>query len=430
MVALTIGMATYNDFDGVYFTLQALRLYQNLDDVELLVVDNYGCDDTKRFVEQEAHGRYVRATDVIGTSPAKNRVFVEARGKAVLCCDSHVLFVPKAIARLKAYYRKHPKCIDLLQGPLLADNFTYVSTHLQPTWNRQMWGGWATDPRGADPHGKPFEIWAQGMGVFSCRCKAWPGFNPAFRGFGGEEGYIHEKFRQRGGRALCLPWLRWVHRFSRPKGNAYPLSTEAKLRNYLIGHVELGLDVEPVLEHFAHHLRPEALARVREEVLGERGGTGRAKKTRKPKKKAMAAPVTSAALNGRARVVDGGVADAAAGAAGDTPVALLFGPGATISAEEMSGGRAFPLLPRDAGEPEADHVARVSRLIDAAMAGGATHLLVPTALADWLGDHPHVRDYFAASHELAAASMETGFLFILRQPEARVDVGQAATHDD
>ena len=43
MVALTIGMATYNDFNGVYFTLQALRLYQDLRDTELLVVDNYGC---------------------------------------------------------------------------------------------------------------------------------------------------------------------------------------------------------------------------------------------------------------------------------------------------------------------------------------------------------------------------------------------------
>src|SRR5690348_12228659 len=36
---LTIGMATYNDFDGVYFTLQALRLYQDLEHVELLVID-------------------------------------------------------------------------------------------------------------------------------------------------------------------------------------------------------------------------------------------------------------------------------------------------------------------------------------------------------------------------------------------------------
>ena len=36
---LTIGMPTYKDFDGVYFTIQALRMYHDLNDVELLVVD-------------------------------------------------------------------------------------------------------------------------------------------------------------------------------------------------------------------------------------------------------------------------------------------------------------------------------------------------------------------------------------------------------
>ena len=41
MVALTIGMATYKDFDGVYFTLQALRFYQDMSDTEFLVVDTY-----------------------------------------------------------------------------------------------------------------------------------------------------------------------------------------------------------------------------------------------------------------------------------------------------------------------------------------------------------------------------------------------------
>jgi hypothetical protein len=46
MVALTIGMATHNDFDGVYFTFQATRLNQDVEDTELLVVDNYGCETT------------------------------------------------------------------------------------------------------------------------------------------------------------------------------------------------------------------------------------------------------------------------------------------------------------------------------------------------------------------------------------------------
>src|SRR5215212_6288007 len=241
-VALTIGMPTYNDFDGVYFTLQALRLYEDLEDTELLVVDNYGCETTQAFVEG-INGRYVLATDAVGTAAAKNRVFAEAWGEAVLCCDSHILFAPGAIARLKAYYRDHPDSRDLLQGPIVYDDLQTISTNFEPMWRGQMWGIWATDPRGVDPDGEPYEIWGQGMGVFSCRKSAWVGFNPAFRGFGGEEGYIHEKFRQAGARCLCLPWLRWVHRFARPTGVPYPALLHDKVKNYIIGHTQLWLDL-------------------------------------------------------------------------------------------------------------------------------------------------------------------------------------------
>lgn len=158
MVALTIGMATYNDFDGVYFTLQALRLYQDLEDTELLVVDNYGCDATRTIVKHWVNGRYIRATELVGTAAPRDRVFREARGKAVLCCDSHILFVPGAIAKLKAYYRKHPETIDLLQGPLLHDDLRNISTHFEPVWSEQMWGVWGNDPRGSKLKEEPFDI--------------------------------------------------------------------------------------------------------------------------------------------------------------------------------------------------------------------------------------------------------------------------------
>jgi Sec-independent protein translocase protein TatA len=270
VVALTIGMATYNDFNGVYFTLQALRLYQDLRDTELLVVDNYGCPNTKRLVEGWVHGaRYLLAKEVRGTAAAKERVFREARGEAVLCCDSHVLFATGAIRRLKEYYREHPDCPDLLQGPLVYDDLETMSTHFEPVWRGEMWGIWATDPRGQDPEGEPFEIPMQGMGAFSCRKDAWPGFNPMFRGFGWEEGYIHEKFRRAGGRCLCLPWLRWTHRFGRPAGIEYPLTVEEKLRNYLIGHAELGWDPSPVLSHFSEILPEDHVVAVAAEVLEE-----------------------------------------------------------------------------------------------------------------------------------------------------------------
>ncbi len=267
MVALTIGMATYNDFDGVYFTIEALRLYHDLSDTELLVIDNFGCEHTRRFVEGLPDARYILATDVQGTAAPRDLVFREARGEAVLCCDSHVVFAPGAIARLRAFYRDHPGTCDLLQGPLVYDDLRSISTHFEPVWREQMWGIWATDQRGLDPDSEPFEIPMQGLGAFSCRKAAWPGFNPAFRGFGGEEGYLHEKFRQRGGRCLCLPWLRWVHRFGRPSGVPYPLTIDEKFRNYIIGHTELGLDLAPVRSHFAEFLREERLDALTTEAL-------------------------------------------------------------------------------------------------------------------------------------------------------------------
>ena len=67
-------------------------------------------------------------------------------------------------------------------------------------WSSGMYGVWGSDPRPPIRLAKPFEIDLQGLGVFACRKAAWPGFNPTLRGFGGEEGYIHEKFRRAGGR--------------------------------------------------------------------------------------------------------------------------------------------------------------------------------------------------------------------------------------
>ena len=110
----------------------------------------------------------------------------------------------------------------------------------------------------------------QGLGVFSCRKDAWPGFNPLFRGFGGEEGYLHEKVRQRGGRTLCLPWLRWGHRFGRPSGVPYPVLLHDKVRNYVIGHTELGLDLQPIWDHFSGRLSRQQFEEMAVEALAEK----------------------------------------------------------------------------------------------------------------------------------------------------------------
>jgi hypothetical protein len=274
---LTVGMATYRDFDGVYFTLQALRLYQDMEGVELLVVDNFGCEATRAFVEGPAGGRYIPAPQPVGTSAPRDLVFREARGEGVLCIDSHVLLAEGVLGRLKRFYREHPNCTDLLQGPLVGDDLNGLSSHCDPVWHEQMWGIWALDPRvQQQPDGEPFDIPMQGLGLFSCRRAAWPGFHPGFRGFGGEEGYIHQKFRNLGRRCLCLPWLRWVHRFGRPAGVPYPIRLKDRITNYLIGHREVGLDETPVLEHFRGSASEveilEALADA-DAVLPRPGGT-------------------------------------------------------------------------------------------------------------------------------------------------------------
>ena len=77
---LTIGLPTYDDFDGVYFTLQALKAYHDLQDVELLVVDTkpQACNDTKNTC-LAVGGSYYHRPDCQGTAPAKNAVFELAK---------------------------------------------------------------------------------------------------------------------------------------------------------------------------------------------------------------------------------------------------------------------------------------------------------------------------------------------------------------
>ncbi len=252
---LTIGMATYDDYDGAYFSLQALRLYHPE------ILDRHRISrprqSSRRAVLRRAerpgkqHSQLpVRAARCWQGTTVKHLVFEEAAGEFVLCIDSHVFIVPGAIKRLLDYVDAHPGTKDLLQGPLLYDDLKTAATHFRPEWRGGMYGFWDLDQRGNDPDAPPFEIPMQGAGLFACRRAVWPGFNPLFRGFGGEEGYIHEKFRQNGGRALCLPFLRWVHRFQRPLGVPYHNSWEDRIRNYLIGFNELGIPTTEMETHF------------------------------------------------------------------------------------------------------------------------------------------------------------------------------------
>jgi hypothetical protein len=293
---LTIGMAHFDDFDGVYFSIQALRMYHELDDVEIIVVDNSPDSNhgksVKNLMNWIPNSKYIEMKESTGTTQTRQRVFNEASGDAVLCMDCHVLLDKDAILKLIEFYKSNPDTKNLYSGPMLYDNLKNFTTHFNLYWRSEMWGTWGSAYKcscgniysknnegkactmelhpqtivdnkcscgetltfsyelGTNPNDEPFEIPAQGLGLFTCMKHAWLGFNPDMRGFGGEEGYIHEKFRQAGHKAICLPFLRWLHRFGRPDGVKYPLTRHNKVRNYVLGFSELGLVLEPVRTHF------------------------------------------------------------------------------------------------------------------------------------------------------------------------------------
>jgi hypothetical protein len=75
--------------------------------------------------------------------------------------------------------------------------------------------------------------------------------------------------------------------------------------------------------------------------------------------------------------------------------------------------RDFPLVERLRGESKANHLARLVRLVNAAISSGGTHLLVPRELADWLGEQPWLADYLGQQHKLVEANAEVGIVFAL-----------------
>lgn len=274
MSKLTVGIPCYDDYDGVFFTIQSLRMHhaEVMGSVDLLVVDNNHGSERGQAVKglcERAKARYVPLPDVSGPAATKDQVFALAETEWVLCLDCHVLLWPGALVALIDYFKSGADQGNLLQGPLIYDDLHHISTHFDPVWRGHMLGIWATDQRGVDLHAEPFEIPAQGMGLFACHKAAWLGFNPRFRGFGGEEVYIHEKFRQAGRKTMCLPFLRWLHRFDRPDGVKYPLKLDDRVHNYLMGHLELGLDPTPMADHFKKELGEEGWAAMWERLRPE-----------------------------------------------------------------------------------------------------------------------------------------------------------------
>lgn len=274
---LTIGMATYDDYDGVFFSIQALRIYQLAgleDQVEILVIDNnpeskHG-KEVKSFVENWAKGRYIAYTEKQSTA-VRNEIFKNAKGKYTLCMDCHILFEPNAIKNLLNYYKNNPDTKNLIQGQMWYDDLKNTATHFQPEWRDGMYGTWGENKEALQKN-EPFEIPMMGLGMFSCKTSEWQGFNENFVGFGGEEGYIHEKFRRAGGKCICLPNLKWNHRFGRPNGVPYRNIWEERVANYFIGWLEILKDpndpfFQSIIDGFKDKIPEEKIKNIFEKII-------------------------------------------------------------------------------------------------------------------------------------------------------------------
>lgn len=271
-------MATYDDYDGTYFSTQALSLYHDIlksIDYEIVIIDNNPDSEHGKAVKgltnhwMGGRGKYIPYKDKTSTA-VRNEIFKNASGKYSISMDCHVFLVPGSLEALLQYYANNPDCKDIVQGPMLYDDHINYSTQFDPVWRGDMYGVWGTNKEAYEA-GQPFEIPMMGLGVFSCETKNWLGFNEHFKGFGGEEGYIHEKFRFNGGKAICLPQFKWTHRFNRPNGVKYRLVLEDRIWNYFVGWLEITKDpnhqmIHDIKEHFKQRIPESSLDNILEQA--------------------------------------------------------------------------------------------------------------------------------------------------------------------
>ena len=261
--------------------------------------------------EHGVHGaHFIEMPPHSGTTQTRQAIFDNATSDNILVMDCHVFIKAGAIAKLIRQFT-NDKQKAIYSGPMHYDNRTGFETHFEDQWRGGMWGTWATAwvcdkcgkhlsltkenekavpitlemnhkridgrcegcsrkmpnevvwhghehhfkkagflPAGENDTDQPFETPGMGLGLFACRKADWPGFVTGAAGFGAEELCIHEAMRNEvGGKSICLPWLRWLHRFGRPDGVPYTLLNQSKVRNYCLWFQRLGRDFEPIRKH-------------------------------------------------------------------------------------------------------------------------------------------------------------------------------------
>lgn len=240
---LTISMATYDDYDGCFFSISSLRLHHpvHLYDTEFLVIDNNpGSAHSNQLKHLASHVDCIRIVE----QPYRQSSFVKygalslAKGDVILGIDCHVLFECGAIKKMMDYFEAHPHTKNMLTGPLIHDGMKECFTHMDPIWSGHDFGTWGQNKEGLKS-GQPFEVPMQGMACFALLRENAPNIPvSSFAGFGAEEWFVAETVRQNGGKVVCHPEMGWIHRFDWPK-RTFAVRAEDRLFNYFTGWLRL-----------------------------------------------------------------------------------------------------------------------------------------------------------------------------------------------
>lgn len=271
-------MAVHDDPRGVWATIQFIRRHypaEMLKHIEFLILDNNPRSKKGEAVRDFALNKFTAACPCryLSVEPRNGTALRSLLAWAcdteyLMMIDSHVMVLglDKTVMWLKECANNSN---DLFHGILVNESNAVIGTHQNPGLRGGMFGTWGVHPQTPDMRYtdmEPFEIPMHGCGLLLFRRDSWLGFPHSFEDFGGEEGYIQEKYRLYGRKCWTLPFLKWEHHFGHPGGTTYTLTHEGKYRNHLIGWTELGLPLDIVDRYFGSRLPPEVMARIKASV--------------------------------------------------------------------------------------------------------------------------------------------------------------------
>lgn len=266
---LTIAMANYDDCSGFWMTASAIRMYHvpiTNSQVEILVVDDMvKPQETLQKMAAQTKSRYHHAGLNKGPAQAKDECWRQAKGEYVLLIDSHVFLAPNSINFILNAIKNNQIGQDLWTGPLLTEAQTISANCLLPELRGNFFGIWSVDQKVAP--GKKIEIYGHGSAYTLMKKAHYPYFSKNFRGFAGEEIYIHEKVRRNGGKCYCLHELGWQHRFYREKPITYRCTNEDKYWNYLVAFYEMNWSTIQIRDYFRRKLPANLATKIETEAI-------------------------------------------------------------------------------------------------------------------------------------------------------------------